>query len=66
MGGPEDLVGRPCYEVMHQSSGPATALLNDGREHTAELRELDLIFWCRPPPCAGHHRAKQAEEACAG
>ena len=44
---PEDLVGRLCYEVMHNTSGPPgfcphSQLLADGRRHSAELHELGL------------------------
>ena len=42
---PAELVGKPCYEYMHQTPCPPAVcphslLLLDGREHTAELREL--------------------------
>ena len=54
---PEDLAGRACYEVMHQSSGPLTMcphseLLNDGREHTAEVREMGLDLLVSASPSA--------------
>ena len=52
---PEDLIGRACYEVMHHSSGPLpicphSQLLDDGREHIAELRELGRDFLVSASP----------------
>ena len=54
---PEDLIGKACYEVMHQSSGPLpicphSQLLCDGQEHIEELRELgrDLLVSASPLP----------------
>jgi len=46
---PVELVGKPCYEYMHQTTCPPAVcphslLLQDGREHTAELREKGRDF----------------------
>jgi PAS domain S-box-containing protein len=42
---PRELVGRPCYEVVHRSSTPPpfcphVQTLADGRDHSTELQEL--------------------------
>jgi len=52
-----DLVGRPCHEVMHTSSSPPafcphSRLLADGKEHTAEVRELGRDFLVTASPLA--------------
>jgi PAS domain S-box-containing protein len=52
---PQELVGRACYEVMHHSCGPLpicphSQLLDDGQEHTAELRELGRDFLVSASP----------------
>ncbi|MGO8945596.1 MAG: PAS domain-containing protein [Syntrophobacteraceae bacterium] len=44
---PEDLIGRTCYEVVHGLSSPPdfcpmVLMLNDGREHNAEILEENL------------------------
>jgi len=44
---PEDLIGRPCYEVVHGLSLPAdycplSLMLKDGRQHSAEVLEKNL------------------------
>jgi len=44
---PGDLIGRSCYEVVHDLSSPPdfcpmTLMLNDGREHNAEIIEENL------------------------
>lgn len=44
---PDRIVGRTCYEVMHETTSPPsfcphTRLLNDGREHSAEIYEKNL------------------------
>jgi len=43
-GRPEDLAGKPCYSVVHETKCPATCcphakLMKDGVEHTEELYE---------------------------
>jgi PAS domain S-box-containing protein len=52
---PEQLVGRPCYEVMHQLPGPPDScphaeLVKDGKAHTTELHELgrELLVTATP------------------
>jgi len=53
---PEDLVGRHCYEVMHRLDAPPNAFcphsqtVCDGREHTAEVHELDRDFLVSTTP----------------
>jgi PAS domain S-box-containing protein len=52
---PRELVGRPCYEYMHRTPGPPpfcphSLLLADGREHCAEVRELDRDFLVTASP----------------
>jgi PAS domain S-box-containing protein len=44
---PADLIGRACYEVVHGLSSPPdfcplSLMLNDGREHCAEISEKNL------------------------
>ena len=44
---PWDLIGRPCYEVVHDLSSPPdfcpmSLTLNDGQEHCAEIFEKNL------------------------
>ena len=44
---PRDLIGRPCYEVVHGLSSPPdfcpmSLMLEDGREHSAEIFEQNL------------------------
>jgi PAS domain S-box-containing protein len=46
---PQELAGKPCYELMHRSICPPdvcphSRLIQDGREHSAELREFDRDF----------------------
>lgn len=52
---PEELVGRLCYECMHQSDCPPSIcphrrLMRDGREHSAELVELGRDFLVTTSP----------------
>lgn len=52
---PEDLTGKACYEFMHESGRipsicPHQQLLLDGRQHTAELRELNRDFLVTTSP----------------
>jgi PAS domain S-box-containing protein len=52
---PEDLEGRACHEIMHNSLGPPpfcphSRLLADGREHVAEIRTLDRDFLVSASP----------------
>jgi PAS domain S-box-containing protein len=52
---PAKLVGRQCYEVMHRLTKPPafcphSRLLQDGREHTAEVHELDRDFLVTASP----------------
>ena len=52
---PADLVDRVCHEVMHNSSGPPpfcphSQLLADGREHAAEIHELNRDFLVSASP----------------
>ena len=52
---PEDLVDRACHEIMHSSSGPPpfcphSQLLADGREHAAEVHELNRDFLVSASP----------------
>ena len=44
---PEEIVGRPCYEVVHHSDAPPgfcphEVLLDDGKEHSREINEQNL------------------------
>jgi PAS domain S-box-containing protein len=52
---PQELVGRPCYEIMHRTAAPPpfcphSQLLADGRAHTTEVRELDHDFLVTATP----------------
>jgi PAS domain S-box-containing protein len=52
---PEAMVGQKCYEHMHHSSAPPhfcphAKLLKDGREHIAEVQELDRDFLVSASP----------------
>lgn len=52
---PQELIGRRCYEFMHASGQiphvcPHQQLLADGREHTAELREMGREFLVTTSP----------------
>jgi PAS domain S-box-containing protein len=52
---PEDLVGRPCHQVMHNRAEPPSfcphsQLLADGREHNAEVHELGRDFLVSASP----------------
>jgi PAS domain S-box-containing protein len=52
---PAKLVGRPCYEAVHGLTEPPpfcphSQLLQDGREHTAEVHELDRDFLVTASP----------------
>ena len=52
---PQDLVGRKCFELMHQSSGPPpfcphSQLLADGVEHTVEVQAMGLNFLVSASP----------------
>jgi PAS domain S-box-containing protein len=52
---PEQLVGRPCYEAVHgleepPSFCPHSQLMQDGREHTTEVHELDRDFLVTASP----------------
>ncbi|MCL4500475.1 MAG: PAS domain-containing protein, partial [Deltaproteobacteria bacterium] len=52
---PQELIGRQCYEFMHASGQiphvcPHQQLLADGREHTAELREMGRDFLVTTSP----------------
>ena len=54
---PDEARGRPCYEVVHGTSEPPpycpyTKLLEDGKEHTAEVNEERLCgdFWTHVSP----------------
>jgi PAS domain S-box-containing protein len=58
---PSDLIGRPCYEVVHGLSSPAPACpmsltLKDGWEHRAEIFEerLNGIFLVSVSPLLDH------------
>ncbi|MFI5330147.1 MAG: PAS domain-containing protein [Desulfobaccales bacterium] len=51
----KELAGRHCYEFMHESGRipsicPHQQLLADGREHTAEVRELNRDFLVTTSP----------------
>ncbi len=50
-----ELAGKPCYELMHRSLCPPevcphSQLLQDGQEHSAELREFDRDFLVTTSP----------------
>ncbi len=50
-----ELAGKPCYELMHRSICPPevcphSRLLQDGQEHSAELREFDRDFLVTTSP----------------
>jgi PAS domain S-box-containing protein len=52
---PPELVGRPCYEVMHRAATPPpfcphSQLLADGQEHTTEVRESGHDFLVTATP----------------
>ncbi len=52
---PGQLVGRPCYKVVHGMTEPPpfcphTQLLKDGQAHTAEVHELDRHFLVTASP----------------
>ena len=79
---PLELAGKPCYEYMHRSTCPPgvcphSLLIQDRREHTAELREFGRDFLVTVSPLLDEHgnffgsvhvarditERKQAEEA---
>ena len=52
---PQELAGKPCYQLMHRSSCPSdvcphSLLLQDGQEHSAELREFGRDFLVTATP----------------
>ncbi len=52
---PQELAGKPCYELMHRSSCPPdvcphSLLLQDGQGHSAELSEFDRDFLVTATP----------------
>lgn len=52
---PHELAGKPCYELMHNSTCPPevcphSLLLQDGQGHTAELREFGRDFLVTATP----------------
>jgi PAS domain S-box-containing protein len=52
---PQELAGKPCYELMHRSTRPPdvcphSLLLQDGQGHTAEIREFDRDFLVTTSP----------------
>jgi PAS domain S-box-containing protein len=52
---PEDLIGRPCYEVVHRQDTPPefcphSLLLQDWQEHSSEIQELDRHYFVTVTP----------------
>jgi len=52
---PEELAGRFCHEIMHNSSGPPpfcphARMLDDGRQHITEVHELGRDFLVSASP----------------
>jgi PAS domain S-box-containing protein len=56
---PSELVGRPCYTIVHDTTSspsfcPHSRLLQDGQEHTAEVRALGRDFIVSVSPLRDH------------